>query len=1123
MSLQEKVSISSRFLRSTRIDIDNADAAIEGFVFPDSLKELLVSMGKQHHEGKQGAFTWTGPYGSGKSSLALVLSQLIGRDKDDRKKIAEDIKDKTFTSAIEKLYTPGKSGWRFVNIIGSSEKTHLSLAKGLKTEGFKTRQKLESEESVIQFINKIASSDKETSGGLVIIIDEMGKFLEGSASGANDIYFLQLLAEQASRSNGRLLVIGILHQAFQEYASKLGRTIRDEWSKIQGRFADIPVNISGEEQIHLLSKAIVTSSAPKFAVTLGKNTEAELNKSAKPFGKNIGKYLSSVWPLHPISAIVLGPISKRSYGQNQRSLFTFLSASEKFGFQDFLKNSNTEDDVFSPADLWDYLMQNLQSSIAVSGDSHHFSIAQEAIDRCISENGNDNEIRTIKTIAVLELTSQQTGLSASLKTLELCLYDLSSQLVQKTVSELEKKSLILFRKYKGSYGLYEGSDFDIELALEQASREISHIDLTAISNALGITMISAKRHYHQTGTMRWCDFFISPVSELKSINTKRTSQAFGVASLVLPTNDESAIETDKLIQQAQKAANDFDLLIATSERTHKLVSLAKEHTLLSHIKQNRREVDRDKVARREIKDRLEAVTNMISQEIWSVLATAKWTSKNTKSTNLTWPQVNGLVSDLASQRFHKAPIIHNELINRREPSGSANGALKLLLHAMVLRENEEQLDFDKFPAEKGLYCSIIEANGLHVKGTKGWSFLSPLSIPSNTLSPLWKETSDFLSNNANRSVSLKEVFDLWRSEPFGVCDGIMPLLSVLYILTEKASLAFYRDGVFLSQFTDIDVDYLMKAPNTVELRWMDMSDLSRQLLSNLAVIASKTSGRPVLNLQPLDVARALISAYESSATWVQRTSRLSQNALKIRSLFKRSHDPNQFLFDDIPALYSSDVDITTEEGVNYISKHIEDGLDELLGRYPEMLQNLRDQLLHELQVPSTSPQAIRELNERAENVKGITGNMRLEAFINHLITFDNSDTAVEKLVGLAINKPAKIWVDSDIDKATISIAEFAQQFNKSEAFARVDGRKDKREAMAVVVGMDGRPVPVIQEFDVLESEQEKVASLAADLQKTLNRYDNAPQNILLAALATVSANVIGSASNKEEDEVQHAD
>lgn len=1121
MPLNDLVHISGRFLRSIRIDTDSSEQSLEGFVFPASLKELLLNMGSQQEGIQQSAYTWTGPYGSGKSSLAMVFSQLLGSPTKNRNKAATIVGDDDFVSQLQECFPPKREGWRFLNVIGELRSPHETIKRRLIEGDFLSDTECSSESDVIKALVNIANDRKKESGGLIVVIDEMGKFLENSANGSNDIYFFQLLAEEASRSNGRLIVIGILHQAFQEYANNLGRNIRDEWSKIQGRYADIPVNISGEEQVNLIAQAIVSEETPKRAKKLAESVGNELKKSNLSYGEDVTATLLSVWPLHPITALMLGPVSRRSYGQNQRSIFTFLSSAEPLGFQDFLKRTSIGDEVFSPSYYWDYLLQNLQSSLAVSDDSHHFSTAREAIDRCLSLDGSDDEIGLLKSIALLELTRQQTGLTASLEVLSYCLPLSSKNSIEKAIQGLERKSLIVYREYRGSYGLFEGSDFDIEGAIEDAAREVSKVDLSSISDAIGVSMISAKRHYHKTGTMRWCDFVITPVDDLMSLGQQynEVTQSFGLVALALPTNDESDDNIISLISKAQKLAKNYNLLVATSPNTHRLVSLAKDHTFLAHIKENCREIDRDKVARREIKDRLEAVTNLISQEVWAVLESAEWYIGQSKKQRLNWPQINSIVSDLASKRYPSAPIIHNELINRRTPSGSANGALKLLLHAMVMNGEKEQLGFEKFPAEKGLFCSIVEPNNLHVRNSSGWHFVSPSDDEENTLHSLWLATSEYLAQNSNRSVSLGEIYELWRSEPFGVCDGIMPLFAVLYLLTEKSNLAYYREGIFLSSFSDIDVDYLLKAPNLIDFRWMDMSELSRQLLSNMADVASDLTKRPVLNLEPLDVARGLIAAFESAAQWVHRTSRLSQNAIQIRSLFKRSNDPNKFLFDDIPALYAGEVDVSSSDGIKYITKHIEDGLKEILGRYTEMLHKLRDQVLHELQVPSKSPQAIKELNDRATNIKGITGEMRLEAFIGRLTSFDNSDEAIEKLVGLGVNKPAKTWVDSDVDRAAIALIEFARNFNKSEAYAQVEGRKNKRDAMAVVVGLDGRPV--IQDFSIMDSERAKVSTLAADIEKVFSRYKDLPQNIALAALATVSATVVDKKTVSEDEEANN--
>ena len=77
-SLAETVRVNRRFQRSIRVDTDIDDAvALEGFVCPPSSAQALISMSRQVSETGQGAFTWTGPYGTGKSSMAVALAALL--------------------------------------------------------------------------------------------------------------------------------------------------------------------------------------------------------------------------------------------------------------------------------------------------------------------------------------------------------------------------------------------------------------------------------------------------------------------------------------------------------------------------------------------------------------------------------------------------------------------------------------------------------------------------------------------------------------------------------------------------------------------------------------------------------------------------------------------------------------------------------------------------------------------------------------------------------------------------------------------------------------------------------------------------------------------------------------
>ena len=251
--LSEHISVSSRFQRSINIDSDINDMDVIGsFVCPKSSSKVMASMANARSESGEAAFTWTGPYGSGKSSLVVALSALLGKDDKARLLASQTIPPDDLQTILNGFNMAGGSnGWAFVPIVGAKQSVEDFLRAKIETVyglGKSTRKK-----PLLDIISEIAIDEEN---GIFIVFDEMGKFLEGALDGVCDIYFFQQLAELATRSNGKILVLGILHQAFAEYGRRLTRDIRDEWSKIQGRFLDLPLNVAGEEVVELIGKAI---------------------------------------------------------------------------------------------------------------------------------------------------------------------------------------------------------------------------------------------------------------------------------------------------------------------------------------------------------------------------------------------------------------------------------------------------------------------------------------------------------------------------------------------------------------------------------------------------------------------------------------------------------------------------------------------------------------------------------------------------------------------------------------------------------------------------------------------------------------------------------------------------
>ena len=336
MVLADRVHVTRRYQKAIRIDTDiGTSAALDGFVCPRSSAEMLEVMARHVAQSGQGGFTWTGPYGSGKSSLAVVLSAALTAPKDPAhmRRMASILGKKTLERLTDAL-PPGTQGWRALPVVGRRDHPAQVIGEAIRQAGLLNGRgpKSWTEKRVLDTLEEIAVEKPRASGGLIVFIDEMGKFLEAAAHDGLDIYLFQQLAELSSRSGGRLIVVGILHQAFEEYAHRLSREMRDEWAKIQGRFVDLAVSTAGGEQIDLLGRAIDSDHRPEQPGLVAAGVAALVQGQTSP---HLAMMLEDCWPLHPITACLLGPISRRRFGQNQRSIFGFLNSAEPHGFGDF--------------------------------------------------------------------------------------------------------------------------------------------------------------------------------------------------------------------------------------------------------------------------------------------------------------------------------------------------------------------------------------------------------------------------------------------------------------------------------------------------------------------------------------------------------------------------------------------------------------------------------------------------------------------------------------------------------------------------------------------------------------------------------------------------------------------
>ena len=294
----------------------------------------------------------------------------------------------------------------------------------------------------------------------------------------------------------------------------------------------------------------------------------------------------------------------------------------------------------------------------------------EALERCESIGGDDLHSKLLKTISVIDLFKERSGLVASFDLIRSCFPDTSIEALQQALSQLDTWSFTIFKKFLGAYAIFAGSDFDIDRAVRTAFDDIDTIDFPVLKSLAGLQPILAKRHYHETGTLRWFDVDIFPLSNLVEFTARSEPKngAIGQFLLAIATEGENEEQAKDLCRKAACHSNAWDIIVGTSSNSQTVVPLARELLALERVSNDHPELAGDPVARREVDARLADMQALLETELHKAFDHALWFYENKALELLRQVDLNRIASDLADSRFNKCPRLHNELLNRHKPS-----------------------------------------------------------------------------------------------------------------------------------------------------------------------------------------------------------------------------------------------------------------------------------------------------------------------------------------------------------------------------------------------------------------------------------------------------------------------
>jgi hypothetical protein len=1046
------ITISPRYKSSTRIDSSSSDfeSFINDFIVHGTAINTLDTLGAEIAGSAQRAYTLTGPYGSGKSTLALYLSYLISKEEKHRveahKKLQKTKKD--LSKDIKKNFNI-TDGWLVIKHVCGIESPApailASILKALKKPSNHEEINAFSDEECLTRIKTVLSKPKKGTDGIVLMLDEMGKALDFQSRKNKDLHIFQSLADIAQQAESPVVLIGFLHQAFTEYAKNKDASSQNEWAKVQGRYRDLGYNPSIDESLVLVGESIniPDQTADKLKKD-HKNIISVVSKSFPQKNRTVAT-LEKTLPLDPLVSLLLGPISRRRFSQNERSIFGFLASQEKLGFKEFLEdnyNRQQTQKIYHPEKLWDYLYHNLHHLITTSADSKAWLEGCDAIYRA-EQKGSESHVIVTKIIALLTIFGFHHQLSAT----EIFLKDYFNARgftnIDVVLSDLQKWTVIIYRTQHDAFFVFQGSDIDINSTVVTRIESISHgVDWTEICQES--QNILATAHYHNTGTMRWANtklvkrLAVSDIDQLEKVPL--TGEAFLTFLLSAePINEDVTKAAEKAPHIALGYSDSLDDLKAVAIELLALRQLEKEESKLNH----------DLIAKREIANRIGLANNKLESELNSVFRSAEWSNQYIEKQQTMQP-LSVHASRIADRIYDQSPTVLNELVNRSKPSGSANSAIRKLMTAMLEQGETEDLGFDEksFPAEKAIYLTCLKSKGWHQDTSEGFLFTNEWSKESIRQNPkmysLMQAGIEFIKDN-EKMVTIEQLYTHWMAPPYGLTAGLCRIYGMALLKAMDGKIAFYdwdstSQFIFIPELDEELVTKIYRRPAEAGVRYFHISSIHSHLIDTLAK-ATKSNDTRNSDLI-LSIAKHIVRIVHTLPSWVKRTSgeafsdignteSLSKNAKDFRTKVLSANDPYKLVLEELPNLFGED--ISTKKTAEKLSKTLMHVIEELEGLHGQLINTFTRILEKGLSAKLDS-----DLKQRCKVVSKNAQRPDIKELASRIVKYIDGKSSIEQVISLSIGAPEKNWTDTNIRNGLDELQNQCTQFRRIETFSAMD-------------------------------------------------------------------------------------
>ncbi|MGE6415876.1 hypothetical protein ACQKDD_17060 [Planococcus kocurii] len=704
------------------------------------------------------------------------------------------------------------------------KETYSSLSAGAKFQ-------IDYELNFLEKISYITAQLKEKDLRFFIVYDEFGRFLQSME--ISQVYKtmqdLQDLAEAANRSDNKLQLLLISHKSMSHYMLGHNEEFKAEFQRIEKRFKTYFVESD---------KATFYRIAQEFT----KNIQEELmllNLEAADSKWILKKYnlfselnhqetekliVEGSYPLHPLALFLLPRLSN-TFGQNERTLFTFLESDETGGLNNFI--SKRKDGMYYPHMLFDYFFLNSMSEYLADDSFKSLKTFVKVTNRMKFNKENKGQIDLLKIITLWDLSNSTNVVKLNK---ELLSFGTGQNLeeVNENLDKLVQQKMLRFNRILGQWELNEGSSVLVNELLEQerALLKITNENrLDVLEELLEKKFYIATDYNDEKSITRFMQVNLITSDQIleEGFNEKVQFESDGQIYYVIPTDIKSHADVEATIS----AVYDKLLIFAVTNREFKSIKNSIDRLIgLKAVFSNKKLLSEHIRLEEEVSVLIAEIQFEIHEflkDFENFNENVSWYYQGLKL-GVTHPvQLENEISEIMYELYPDTPEIRNDSINRRNLNGMQTKAIHTVLNNVIKNPQFERLGIEGQGPDYLIYATVFKNNKLDV------SNLSQLSYEPYIL--LRQEILKYIKTN--KKGSIKDLEQIFIGSSFGIRRPLIPLLFAGLLRDIWEQLMFYRNGMYVTAIDAEKLYGIFKEPDEYEFVFNDYSSEFLQFVSGV--------------------------------------------------------------------------------------------------------------------------------------------------------------------------------------------------------------------------------------------------------------------------------------------------